>query len=157
VVEKVSEMSLARRALAAGCVCALGVQVLAGCTGGSGDSGDAASSPAAQVQSGTIEQPPAMGSGAKDILADVSVEACPTDPGEVTAKGTVENTSKKERDVAVVMMWTRPDGGDPLLRLVFTEEDVPAGKTVDWSMTGDLPAKADSCVISATSGTLSGK
>jgi hypothetical protein len=40
------------------------------------------------------------------------------------------------------------------MQLVVLEEDLPAGETAKWKVTGDLPADAGLCVLLARSGTL---
>ncbi len=150
MIDEKHAWSLVRRAAAAGCACVLAISVLAGCTA------DEAEPPDEQVSSPTIEQMPAMAQGSQDILVDVGVVACPTDPGVVTAIGTVTNSADEVRDLALLVKWTAPDGGDPLMQLGFAENDVPPGGSVDWSVSGELLEEARDCVISARSGTLSG-
>ncbi len=105
-------------------------------------------------QVGTIDTAPAMAEGAQDVLPDVRVQDCSTRAGDVTAKGTVLNSAPDARDIVVVMKWTRPADLEPILQLVSTQKAVPAGEEVAWSVSGALPVDADSCVVSAHSGTL---
>lgn len=94
--------------------------------------------------------------GWQGVLRDVTVAACPTAAGDVVAKGTVLNSAAEPRDITILASWLAPGTSDPLLQLEQTLEDVPAGETRDWSVSGLLPAEAGQCIVGARSGTLSG-
>lgn len=107
-----------------------------------------------ETPAGEIEQVPALSDGWEGIVADVSVDSCPTEAGRVTAEGTVINSADDDRDIAIVISWNAPDSTDSLMQLAVIEERVPPGATVTWSASGDLPADAGQCVVLARSGTL---
>lgn len=114
----------------------------------------ASSSPAAELPTGEIQQPPNLAAGWQGIVKDVTIESCPTDPGPVTAAGTVVNSAGESRDISIAIAWNAPDSTRSLMQLTVTETNVPAGETVSWDASGDLPAKAGQCVVLARSGTL---
>ena len=107
-----------------------------------------------ETPAGEIEQVPALVDGWDGIVADVSVDSCPTEAGRVTAEGTVVNSADDDRDIAIVISWNAPDSTDSLMQLAVTEKGVPSGETVTCSASGDLPADAGQCVVLARAGTL---
>lgn len=113
-----------------------------------------ASVPAEEAPTGEIQDVPVLREDWEGIRADVTVDECPTAAGDVTALGTVVNSAKKARDIVIVISWNAPETTDPLLQLSVTEEGVPAGETVDWSASGELPADAGQCIVLARSGAL---
>lgn len=147
--------------------------LLSGCTGSDeaptasspDTSPPAASSPTAssppantsaveELPAGEIQQPPTLEEGWEGVLTDVTLDACPTKAGQVTAEGTVVNSADDARDISILISWNAPDSTDSLLQLAVTEEGVPAGETVNWTASGDLPSDAGQCVVLARSGTL---
>jgi hypothetical protein len=89
------------------------------------------------------------------IIADTKMDACSTEPGKVEANGTVKNSSKKPRDLAVVVSWTSGSGGDVVGRGVATFKSVPGGDTKKWSVEATVKADAAvQCVVTAQAGTL---
>lgn len=144
------------------------VGLLSGCTGS--DEAPAASSPATspppesspvvspptveELQAGEIQQPPALEEGWEGILTDVTLVSCPTKAGQVTAEGTVLNSADEVRDISILISWNAPDSTDSLLQIAVTEEGVPAGETVSWTASGELPSDAGQCVVLARSGKL---
>lgn len=138
------------------------VLVIAGLLGCSSN-GEAAPEPSASpsptatadvTESGQIDDVPQLSEGWAGVRKDVTIAQCPTTAGDVTANGTVVNTAAEARDITIVVSWNAPGTTDPLLRLSTTKEDVPAGETADWSVTGTLPADSAECVLSARSGQL---
>lgn len=131
--------------------------LLAGCTS-SDDS--PASSPAEdtaaaeELPAGEVQEVPELDEGWEGVLADVTVDICPIEAGQVTAEGTVINSADEVRDISIAISWNAPDSTDSLMQLAVTEEDVPPGETVSWVMSGDLQADAGQCVVLARSGTL---
>lgn|GEM_PF-5398797 len=163
------------RQIARGAVMAAVLALLAGCTGSDDSSAGgspAASPPAAgapaasapdtgapasgEPPAGEVQTLPELEEGWEGILADVTVGSCPTEAGQVTAEGTVVNSADETRDIAIAISWNAPDSTDSLMQLAVTEEDVPPGETVTWSVSGDLPADAGQCVVLARSGALTG-
>ncbi len=147
-----------RHAVQVGLVAVAAALVLAGCTGSDEPAAD--SSPTAgdsaveELPSGEIQQVPELEEGWEGILADVTVDSCPTEAGEVTAEGTVVNTADETRDISIAISWNAPDSTDSLLQLSVTEEDLAAGESVSWQVSSDLPSDAGQCVVLARSGTL---
>jgi hypothetical protein len=130
---------------------------LAACGGGDEEASTvspSASVPVEETPSGEIQDVPVLKENWEGIRADVTVDECPTDAGDVTAQGTVVNSAKKARDIVIVISWNAPDSTDPLLQLSVTKKGVPAGETVDWSASGELPADAGQCIVLARSGEL---
>ncbi|MCB0911102.1 MAG: hypothetical protein KDB60_05730 [Propionibacteriaceae bacterium] len=74
--------------------------------------------------------------------------------GEVTATGTVVNSAGEVRDISIVTSWNAPGTTRSLMQLAVTMPDVPAGKTVRWKASSDLPAVSGPCIVLARSGTL---
>jgi hypothetical protein len=138
------------------------VVLLCGCTnqGGAsptsdGPTPDPASAPTGQSQvEGEIQQAPDLEEGWEGILRDVKVTVCDTEAGKATAKGTVVNSADEPRDISILISWNAPNSTNPVMQLVVVEEDLPAGETAKWKVTGDLPADAGQCVLLARSGTL---
>lgn len=134
--------------------------LLAGCTGSGetpapDDSPSAgATSSAQELETGEVQQPPELEDGWQGILGDVTVENCPTEAGDVTATGTVLNSAKKPRDISIVVAWNAPDSTRSIMQLAVTKKDVPAGKTVTWKVSGDLPSASGPCIVLARSGEL---
>lgn len=118
-------------------------------------SSTAAGSPAAEeLPPGEIQQPPALEEGWEGILTDVTIDSCPTEAGQVTAEGTVLNSADEVRDILILISWNAPDSTDSLMQLAVIKEGVPAGETVSWTASGDLPSDAGQCVVLARSGKL---
>jgi hypothetical protein len=143
-----------RRTIATrGALAATSLALLAGCTGSNPDPTPSASA-VDELPSGEIQEVPDLGKGWEGIRSDVTIKSCPTDAGKVTATGTVVNSADEARDISIVISWNAPQSTDPLLQLAVTKKDVPAGKTVSWKASGELPSEAGQCVILARSGTL---
>ena len=97
---------------------------------------------------------PELEEGWEGVLADVAVDTCPIEAGEVTAEGTVVNSADEIRDISIAISWNAPASTDSLMQLAVTKEDVPPGETVSWEVSGALPAAAGQCVVLARSGML---
>lgn len=114
-----------------------------------------ASPPAVEkLPAGEIQQPPALEEGWEGVLTDVTLSSCPITAGQVTAEGTVLNSADEVRDISILISWNAPDSTDSLMQLAVTEEDVAAGETVTWTVSGELPSDAGQCVVLARSGAL---
>ena len=148
-------MTVPSRRLSSGLgVAALCVVLIAGCSGGGGDGTEGASPSATEAPQGRVDTVPAMASGWDGVRDDVTVDECPLEPGEVTAKGTVKNTAKGARDIVLVVAWNAPDSTNPLLQLSTTVKSLGPGKSAQWSVTGKLPSEAGQCIVLARSGNL---
>lgn len=148
-----------REVLARAVVAGALVGVLCGCTG-SGDEPPASSSPPAteptadDLTVGKIQPPPELEKGWQGILQDVTVTSCPTAAGRVTAKGEVINSAEEARDISIVIAWNAPGSTRSLMQLAVTKPNVPAGKTVRWKASSELPSDSGPCVVLARSGRL---
>ena len=91
------------------------------------DEATPASSPDERAPAGEIEAVPALVDGWDGILADVTVDSCPTVAGQVTAEGAVINSADDDRDIAIVISWNAPDSTNSILQLAVTEAGVPPG------------------------------
>lgn len=134
----------------------LGLSVLlaAGLAGCSGAGTDPSPSPAptTSLTSTPLPVPPDFGETNAGVAADVTITECPLATGEVVAKGTAVNSASEPRDIAIIIVWLKNDSGSPLGSGMTVLEQVPAGETVDWEVSGvtvDLPER---CVLNATAG-----
>ena len=107
-----------------------------------------------KTQQGETQQVPQLVDGWEGIRSDVTIDSCPTEAGLVTAEGRVVNSADDARDIAIAVAWNAPDSTATLLQLATVEEGVPAGESIAWSVSGDLPADAGQCVVLARSGVL---
>lgn len=139
-------------AMAGACAAVL----LAGCSSGDSQPSPSPSGSIEELPRGQIDDVPELAEGWQGIKKDVTIDNCPLQAGDVTADGTVINTASEPRDINIVISWNREGTADPIIRLSTTKEDVPAGETVGWSLSGNLPADAGTCVISAKSGQVVG-
>jgi hypothetical protein len=90
------------------------------------------------------------------VVKDLVVKTCDTESGTVTASGTIKNSGKEAKDLAVVMNWAVTTGGDVVARAVATVKGVEPGATEDWKVETKLSAKDTvQCVPTALRGTLS--
>lgn len=141
------------RAAAIAIAVVIGTGLVSGCGDDSeADDGTPTPSPTAPE---TVAEPFAdLEEGWQGVLRDVTVEACPTAAGDAVARGTVLNSATETRDITVLASWLAPGTSDPLLQLQTTLQDVPAGETKDWSVSGALPSDAGQCIVGARSGHL---
>lgn len=146
--------STSRRLVGGLAVVALSLGAVAGC--GSDDGSSSATSEASEsaMATGEIVSAPELEEGWDGILKDVKIEECQLESGDVTAKGTVVNSAKDQRDLVLLISWNAPDSTKPILQLPVTEKDVPAGKELKWEVSGELPADAGECGVLARSGNL---
>jgi hypothetical protein len=148
-------MTVPSRRLTSGLgVAALSVVLVSGCSSGSGGGAESASPSASETAQGRVDAVPVLAEGWDGVRDDVTVDECPLEPGEVTAKGTVKNTAKGARDIVLVVAWNAPDSTNPLLQLSTTEKSLGPGKSAQWSVSGKLPSEAGQCIVLARSGNL---
>lgn len=125
---------------------------LVACTGEGGTDQSPSPVPASTAKSTPLPTPPDFGDSTAGVAADVTITQCPLQTGEVVAKGTAVNSAAEPRDIAVLVIWLKNDSGTPLGSGLTVLEQVPAGETVDWEVSGvtvDLPER---CVLNATAG-----
>jgi hypothetical protein len=112
-----------------------------------------ASKVAAAVPAGSPTVPELAGStGAFD---DLTVTSCGHEPGEVTAQGTVHNSTDAEADYVLQVRWVARLGNGVLGRDVVVVKDVKADATVEWTADGAVPPGATAtCSYSLVRGAL---
>lgn len=128
---------------------------LSGCTGNDAKK-DEAPPPAAPTtqapQASPLPNPPDLGPNKKGVVADVKITACPTDKGQMEAKGTAVNSADQKRDMTVIVVWLKNDSGQPLGSGMAVLRGVDPKKTVEWTVKADVVDKADRCVLNAQAG-----
>lgn len=125
---------------------------LAACSGDGGADPSPTPTRSSIVQSTPLPEPPDFGDTTAGVAADVTITECPLQTGEVVAKGTAVNSSVEPRDMAIMVIWLKNDSGTPLGSGMVVLEQVPAGESVEWEVSGvtvDLPER---CVLNATAG-----
>lgn len=131
----------------------VGLTACGGGTSGTSASPSSSSTPRTTVSSTPLPAEPDLGDGAQGIAKDVTITDCPTATGEQTAKGTVVNSAAEARDLSIIIVWLADaTGGDPLASGITVLQDVPAGETREWSVSGNVVTQADRCVVNARSG-----
>lgn len=138
-------------------LCAVGLALsLSACSAAEGEKPTTPTStpPAAQVKSTPLPAVPNMGKDVQGVAKDVKITECPTNKGEVTAKGTATNSGKAARDISVIVIWLKNNSGDPLGSGIAMLKDVPAGKSANWSVKAKVVDQADRCVLNAQAGQL---
>ncbi len=129
-----------------------------GCSG-KGENGEPTPTPVTSqsVSVTPIPTPPDLGPNVQGVVKDVEITECPTNEGNVVAKGTAKNSAAEVRDIAIMVFWLTNDSGNPLGAGLVTLEDVAPGETVDWQVEAEVFAQADRCVLNVTSGELAEK
>ena len=141
------------RLASAGLALLLGTSVLVGCSGPAEQSStnptvaatNTNSAPATDGQKDTL---PSMGDGFVGISGDVSLNVCDLPAGPAKAEGTVKNSGAEPRDVMVAVLWMNA-ANDAVSIKVFTQKAVPAGETVNFALSTELPADATRCQLNA--------
>jgi hypothetical protein len=141
----------------------VGVLTLSGCSGDDDKGSEDDKTPTDETTSQPVITPedvpgdPATLLKKKDrkgIVGDTEMSECGTEPGDVTANGTVTNTGKDKADIVVSVAWVVPAGSDVVARATQAFDKVKPGGEVEWSLEASVPeGDAVQCVLSAYAGT----
>lgn len=94
---------------------------------------------------------------AKGAVKDVTVGECPTDKGENTVEGSVENSTGSAQDYVITISWVT-SRSDVVARGIATVRDLPAGDKRSWKATGDIASAGTySCTTQVLRGRLRGQ
>ncbi len=70
-------------------------------------------------------------------VKDVKVGECPTAKGDNKVSGSVKNSTDAAQDYVITISWIT-SRSDVVARGVATVEDLPAGESKKWAVTGEL-------------------
>lgn len=135
---------------------AAAVTLVAGCTAPSPTptpTGPGSTQPTRKAS--PLPSQPNMGPNANGVAKDVTILACPTEPGAaVVAKGNVKNTAKETRDISITVIWLQNDSGNPQGSGIVLLRDLKPGESRNWEVKAETVAKSDRCALHAISGKL---
>lgn len=129
-----------------------GSVALTGCT--SKTSTPTPSTPAPKVSTTPLPPDPSWKGTPGGFAKDLKVSECGLEPGTQKARGTITNSTDRQADYSILIMWMKNNDSTPYGSGRVIVKALKPGETRERTVETNVPTKVDTCVRQVLAGEL---